>query len=312
MRIGNSSLERKSEYLDLVPKIFVMMEGTETEPLYFKELFSNMNNVEYLPFERDLTDLGWSNPLVLMNEIKLELSTEQINLTYREFIPFLIRYLKRGNSDLDVSLFKKEFNNLLTRLGVVNKNQTMDETIVESALKQLKKTAFKNLVFGGLSDFKNTFASLRDEASPYNPSTDRLILIIDRDKESFSTSQFMKVLKEAENNNVEIFITNPCFEFYLALHFSDLKNIPEIDILENKKIDGITFCHNLLLSYDPTYTKGSYDTKKYLNKIDTVKVNIQKYENDLTRLENKVGSNLDSLLASIEKFKRKEEDDDES
>ncbi len=312
MRIGNSSLERKSEYLDLVPKIFVMMEGTETEPLYFKELFSNIKNIEYLPFERDLTDLGWSNPLVLMNAIKLELSTEQIDLTYREFIPFLIRYLKRDNSDLDVSLFKKEFNDLLTKQRVINKNQIMDEAVVESALKQLKETAFKNLVYSGLSDFKNTFTSLRDESSPYNPSTDRLILIIDRDKESFSTSQFMKVLKEAENNNVEIFITNPCFEFYLALHFSDLKHISEIDILENKKTDGITFCHNLLLGYDPTYTKGYYDTKKYLNKIDTAKVNIQKYENNLTRLENKVGSNLDSLLESIEKIKRKEEDNDES
>ena len=312
MRIGNSSFERKSEYLDLVPKIFVMMEGTETEPLYFKELFSNMKNVEYLPFERDLTDLGWSNPLVLMNEIKLELSTEQIDLTYREFIPFLIRYLKRDNSDLDVSLFKKEFNDLLTKMRVINKNRVLDEAIVELALKQLKETAFKNLVYSGLADFKNTFTSLRDESSPYNPSTDRLILIIDRDKESFSTSQFMKVLKEAENNNVEIFITNPCFEFYLALHFSDLKDIPETDILENKKIHGITFCHNLLLGYDSTYTKGFYDTKKYLNKINTVKVNIQKYENNLTQLENKVGSNLDSLLRSIEKFKRKEEDNDES
>ena len=60
------------------------------------------------------------------------------------------------------------------------------------------------MVYSGLSDFKNTFTSLRDESSPYNQSTDRLILIIDRDKESFSTSQFKKVLKEAENNNVEI------------------------------------------------------------------------------------------------------------
>lgn len=310
MRIGNSSLERKSEYLSFVPKIFVMMEGTETEPLYFKELFSSIKNIEYLPFERDLNDLGWSNPLVLMNEIKLELNTEQIDLTYREFIPFLIRYLKKENSDLDVSLFKKEFNDLLSKLKITNKNQSIDESIVELALSKLKETSFRNLVYGGLDDFKNTFTSLRDESSPYNPSTDRLILIIDRDKDSFSTNQFYKVLQEAKNNNVEIFITNPCFEFYLALHFSDLKHVPENDILENKKTNGVTFCHNLLLGYDSTYTKGFYDTRKYLNKTDTVIVNIQKYENDLSRLENKVGSNLDSLLKSIKI--RKEEDENES
>ena len=76
MRIRTNSLERKSNVRETRAKLFLMMEGTDTEPLYFQEFFAGKEDVEYLPFERDIHELGWSNPYLLMNELKLELGRD--------------------------------------------------------------------------------------------------------------------------------------------------------------------------------------------------------------------------------------------
>lgn len=301
MRIKNISFSRKSEMCDVLPKVYVMMEGTETEPLYFKELFHGIRDFEYLPFEKDALDLGWSNPLLLINQLKLELDSNTINLSYAEFLPFIIRYLRKKNQTIDVSLFKKEFNDKLAKKGIKNRNNIVSEEIIESILIDLKGTAFINLVYDGLEDFKNEFAHLREDEHPYNPDTDKLVLIVDRDKKSFSESQYDKVIENSEKYGVDLYVTNPCFEFFLALHFSDLKHISEQDLLENKISDDITYVHSILLSYDQSYEKDNYDVQKYISNLGNVINNIKKYENDICKIKNKVGSNL---LGIIEKYKK--------
>lgn len=44
-------------------------------------------------------------------------------------------------------------------------------------------------------------------------------MVIDRDKENFFDDQYDKVRIFCKNNNVNLYVSNPNFEFWLFLHF---------------------------------------------------------------------------------------------
>ena len=295
MRIRTSSLERRSNVRETRAKLFLMMEGTDTEPLYFKEFFAGREDVEYLPFERDAQELGWSNPRLLMNDLKLELGCEITELSYGDFMPFLIRHLKIDNPTLDISLFKRKFNDCLHQKRCNLKEFCSKETI-EEIFKDLKNTSFIGLFYEGLGDVLCDFSNLIGGDYSFDAGIDRIALIVDRDWHSFSESQFDAVLRDGEENHVEVYVTNPCFEFFLALHLSTLEGIDKEALLKNEKSGDYTFAHLELLRHDPNFEKAKYDVQRYVASCQTAISNLSHYEQDLKRLKNHVGSNLASLL----------------
>ena len=295
MRIRTNSLERKSNVRETRAKLFLMMEGTDTEPLYFQEFFAGKEDVEYLPFERDIHELGWSNPYLLMNELKLELGRDIEELSYADFMPFLIRHLKSSNPTLDIGLFKQKFNDRLHKKRCNLKDFCSSSTI-EEIFQDLKNTSFIGLLYEGLGDVLNDFSNLIGGDYSFDAGIDRIALVVDRDHHSFSESQFDAVVRDGEENHVEIYVTNPCFEFFLALHLSKMMDVDKNALLENKKSDDYTFVHHELLKLDPTFTKERYDAQRYVASCKTAIFNLSYYEQDLRRLKNNVGSNLSSLL----------------
>lgn len=301
MRISDGYLHRDSENKEVSSKLFVMMEGTETEPRYFGEYFKGVRYIKYLPFERNGADLSWSNPKILMKQLEMSLGHKISELTYKDFFPFLLRHLREKNKSIDVNYFRRELRNHLTNHGVKNiENDYVDEVVLETVIDEVKEKSFIDLVRFDLSNVVKDFELFNDEMT-YSPEVDKIILIVDRDKDSFSEKQYVDVLQKGKENKIDVFITNPCFEFFLALHYSDLKDINEKELLENTKVNGKTFAYLKLLEFDPKYTKSNFDASKYMSKIDTVKVNLRLYENDPDMLMNNVGSNLGKLL---ERYRR--------
>ena len=294
MRIVNKSLERTSAVRDDPSKLFLMMEGIDTEPIYFKEFFLDRKDILYLPFERDVNDLGWSNPYLLMTQLKLELQCGLDKISYADFMPFLVRYLKDNNTELNVSLFKKEFNNCLTKNHILP-SHLCSESVIKQIFETLKTTSFVELVYKGLDDIKESFSSLV-ENHYYDKEVDEIALVVDRDKYSFSKSQYDKVVKDGKEKGILVFVTNPCFEFFLSLHLSDMRSINKSALLNNSKTNGITFAHSELLKLDPTYKKEEFDAANYISNIQTAITNLSFYEQRIEKLENNVGSNLAFFL----------------
>lgn len=69
---------------------------------------------------------------------------------------------------------------------------------------------------------------------------DKVLIVIDRDFHSFTSSQFDKVINICENNNYLLGLTNPCFEFFLYLHFSNTENMNEESLEKLSKNAKIT------------------------------------------------------------------------
>ncbi|TPG62863.1 RloB family protein [Hymenobacter nivis] len=68
---------------------------------------------------------------------------------------------------------------------------------------------------------------------------DELWLLIDRDKQTWSSSEISQVARSCKQKKYGFALSNPCFELWLLLHFKDLSNasIEEKKLmLENKKV----------------------------------------------------------------------------
>lgn len=68
----------------------------------------------------------------------------------------------------------------------------------------------------------------------YNEEIDYICLIVDRDKNSFTSKQYRYVKSKCEIANFKFYVTNPCFEFWLMLHFSNCDDIDKEKIKQNK------------------------------------------------------------------------------
>ncbi len=97
-----------------------------------------------------------------------------------------------------------------------------------------------------------------NESDNYFPDNgDQLCLIVDRDKHSFSDSQYDELLEHEREGELKLYVSNPCFEFWLLLHFSDCKHLDQNMLIENAKGDNKrTLTENLLRDYlDGSYNK---------------------------------------------------------
>ena len=87
-----------------------------------------------------------------------------------------------------------------------------------------------------------------DKCDNYFPNSgDRFCLIVDRDKNSFIERQYDELLSYVQAGKVSLFVSNPCFEFWLLLHFGDCKDYDQQKLLDNKKSGKKTGSVNILM-----------------------------------------------------------------
>ena len=81
---------------------------------------------------------------------------------------------------------------------------------------------------------------IKEQAITYAEGLDKICFIIDRDRESFvshpGNDQYSYVLNKCKDNDFGFYLSNPCFEFWLLLHFDEVVNLDMEQLLENPKI----------------------------------------------------------------------------
>ncbi|MCQ2079254.1 MAG: RloB family protein [archaeon] len=162
----------------------------------------------------------------------------------------------------------------------------------------------------------------------YNPETDRLCLVIDRDfsnaKNVEWTPQNNKWYRELirkcqtdsddeEMRHVRLFVSNPCFEMWLILHFDEsLKFSKDMkDTLWFNKKGGeegnmkpsFHIISQLILDhYGDTYTKDEIDFDKWFkDRVQNAVRNVVEgnYCTEVKKLNDNIGSNLGALLKDL-------------
>ena len=108
---------------------------------------------------------------------------------------------------------------------------------------------------------------------------DKLCIIVDRDKQSFSDSQYDVLLDAEKNGEIKFCVSNPCFEFWFLLHFSDCMEYDKNLLISNEKIDSRTYVEKCLMEK----LGGSYNKNRlkfqdnYKNKIKVAIENSKKF-----------------------------------
>lgn len=130
---------------------------------------------------------------------------------------------------------------------------------------------------------------------------DCLCILVDRDKGSFSDQQFIEAIHRCNSKNIKLFVSNPCFELWLLLHFTDLSEYSLEAIKENKKTGSRTYVEQILKD---DHLNGSYQ-KKTLNynlfddKVEKAISNASLHETDIQRLKDSVGTNIGLLVEEM-------------
>lgn len=287
-------------------KYLLVFEGSETEEIYFdafKEYFPNLL-FEVKTLIRSNSEEGFSNPQKMLEMILENLKErEEDKYSYHTLIDWIVDYLKEKR------LIYLKACNIKTKLEIICKNEiesNLDKKVkgrdIKNTIKKLLeklleivdeiKCEFKNVPQKMIQDL------IKENEIEYDSEIDEIVMVVDRDKGSFTPEQYKDLVHECNRNKIRLVVTNPCFEFWLLLHFD--VSFDENKMLENAKVkEKVTYCHDILRNKFEGYQKNSYDVRFLMGKIKRAIKNEQDYCEDTIGLKTKIGSNVGKLLQDL-------------
>lgn len=161
-----------------------------------------------------------------------------------------------------------------------------------------KEIVFENIVFD-ITKYMNEQRVLLD----YNKETDVLNLIIDRDKHSFKSEKYFEFLEKCQHKNINVIVSNPCFEVWLLMHFEEFDSLDQDKLLENNRIGGSKrakkYSEKSLSDVLQGYSKEKLNFDKFLPLVNKAILKSKEYATNPVELENHVGSMVGELLEKM-------------
>lgn len=274
-RLGSRSLFVRTQEDTIEPKrvVFLSTEGTKTEVQYFR----------YIEQYREQLGIDAIVHIEILKRFDTNSAPENILELLEEYVQF------RQN---------KMFEKVIDSLSLKNYSTEFIKSYLESpsSLPQKKCNKFKAVL-----QEENIDLLYLDFLSKYHGKDDVFGIIMDRDCGSHSVKQMNSVVKKCKERNYLCYITNPCIEFWLLLHISDvISEYSELleDILANKLDEKKnSFVSNLL--YEKTGQRKAIQAKTfkkfYLPNIDLAIERAKGFAPSEQLLE-KIGSNLWELI----------------
>ena len=196
-RLTSSAFERKdeSEKRQLKKLVFLSVEGSQTEMDYFNSLNGCLDNsVIKIETLRHLRSDGYSDP-----EHVIELLEEAVNA--RESGPFPV--------DESVAWILNKYGYEFID-SYLKKPSSVDPT----KAKELKA----DLLQVGIDlDYRKHLSDLKSEGTYF-------CVVLDRDEKSRPKQLLSGCVERCEGEGHRVFLSNPCFEFFLLLHVCDVKS----------------------------------------------------------------------------------------
>lgn len=284
-RLMSTSFERKKEEEKIEPQkiYFLSVEGNVTEKEYFEGISANrvklgidaIVDVEVL--KRASHDNNSAPKYVVelleecvrLRELGMAAFTEDIP---NEFIDkYGVQFVKTFLENPD-ELTRKERNQFIT---------------------ELQKIGY---------DIK-----YRKHIHSLQRGNDEFCILIDKDRHTHSVNNLKEILEYCKKEGYSYYISNPCFEFWLLLHLSDVKEEykDKLDLIkENKKIsNNHTFVSNLV-SQKAHHGKGGIKfTENYLPYVRDAMERAKEFASDEESIIEQLGCNLWKLLEMMMKYK---------
>lgn len=299
--------ERKDHDVQKEPakKYFLVFEGKKTEEIYFSELNKNLKRInenhliEIVPIVRCFDEDGFSNPQIIVDLLSKNLEEKSTGMySYDTIINYIVDYLIDNNSINHINIGRKILVEVLKKSIEHGGHNLNDKTgdyskVCDLICEDLKKY--------GITEVADNIEQIMNWAEiSYDKHFDKICIIVDRDEKSFTISQYDYVLNKCKKKEYYLCVTNPCFEFWLLMHFDDVFDIEEREIKENKKVSSQKrFLEKELEKRMNNYKKNNYNAKELVMNIEKAINNSRKYCDDIYELKYKIGSNLADLINDI-------------
>ena len=290
-------------------KYFLVFEGNRTEEIYFNAINELKDKIginpliEIISIERTYTEEGWSNPKKILEQLLKDLEEiENGKISYKTLVDKIIEIIMEDEKISSKIL--KEISSEKMIENIKNDIESLDNIVenVEEDCEFLLNMIIKKL-FLTIEEIPNiletVLKNIENKQITYSEDIDKMCLIVDRDKKSFKEEQYNYVKEECKKKNFKLYVTNPCFEFWLLLHFDEVHLINKEELLENKRASSkVRFVESELKKYFP-YNKNKYNAELLIEKIDLAIENEKKFCENIEELKDKLGSNIGLLIKEL-------------
>ncbi len=282
--------ERLSEEKSYRAKYFIASEGQTTEPRYFEKLNQSIisENVTIINILRDYANLGNSNPTYLIKLLQEFLNNKDSEVSVAELKNKISNWDHENPSKIDLNIINDKLDKIY---------KSNDYKIPYVELENLFMHLFKSDVYKDLASHFSLYFIAQDVT--YSPTTDSLNMVIDRDKDSFTEKQYDEVIKFCDENKVNLYVSNPNFEFWLLLHFKEIESEDNQKMLENPKINNSRRYLEKRLHDICKYTKTRFSFEPFEKNIHDAILREKNYEENVHRLKNNLGTNIGKLVDHI-------------
>lgn len=282
-------------------KYIFAFEGFRTEVSYFEGIANNRaiagikDLVDICVLQREDIDSGCSDPLVLLDILDQNIRSMEEG---RHNIQTLSEILKNeackvagwNRSDTEAIQYGEELKSRLARYAD-ERGTIIDLVGAIGDCEEFTK-----------SQFGVTFDPDVPEPEIYNPDTDHVCVLIDRDRGAHTPQVIDEFVSECKKRGYEPYICNPCFEFWLLLHFEDVCQIDRGELNQNEMIGERRFTEvkldEVLNGLNPLnhYDKTRLDPLMFIHRIPEAVRNNAAYCREVKCLKHEVGTNLGPLF----------------
>lgn len=291
-------------------KYFLVYEGADTENIYFSAVNTMREDIgidpliELIPIIRSYSEEGWSNPKKILDRVIRNLEESKTgHISYETLLNRIMEHFYEAGSIVN-GLQGKNIWNTMSRVCTEDLCQALNRDVEDVSdvcnriFKKLQERCGLRHVISDISDI------IERENITYAEGFDKICFIVDRDKESFLSTpgndQYSYVMDKCREKGFGLYVTNPCFEFWLLLHFDDVMGVDREKLAENPKVTTKRrYAEQELRKIWPGYKKNSYRAEVLVADIDKAIENEKKFCEDVVGLEKNVGSNIGLLICEM-------------
>lgn len=310
MRISKPFGERTQTLKEIKHKYFLIYEGEDTEKQYFDGIINfaeqlGINSlVEMIPILKSYNEKNWSNPQKILDNLIQYF--EKINnniLILEDFVNYTIDWLIEENIIGKKGIYNTNniFNLCLNAFESDNIHYKKEDLIeIDKACEIIIN--FLSKIFNLTDTVISINDYIQNQNVVYDPEYDKVCLIVDRDKQSFKDEQYDYVLNTCIKNKYSFYVSNPCFEFWLLLHFDEILNMDRDKLFKNPKETPRAkkrYIEKQLSGLMGGYNKNNLHFDKLINRINSAVKNEKQFCEDIVKLKTELGCNIGKLIEEL-------------
>ena len=291
-------------------KYFLVYEGADTEDIYFSAVNAMRGEIgidpliELIPIIRSYSEESWSNPKKILDRVIRDLEESKTgHISYETLLNRIMDHFYESGAIVD-KLQEKNIWDTMCRICREDLCQAMDRDVEDVSgvcnkiFERLRERCGLRHVVSDISDI------IERENITYAEGFDKICFIVDRDRESFLSTpgndQYSYVVDKCREKGFGLYVTNPCFEFWLLLHFDSVREVDREKMAENPKVTAKRrYAEQELRKIWPEYKKNSYEAKVLVADIDKAIANEKQFCEDVAGLEKNVGSNIGLMICEM-------------